>query len=489
MSQNSLMAWTIVIPLLAATGAFTFPRVARRLGLATMFLLVVLAGLLAITLPASGIGLQPVGGWEAPLGIRLRADGLAVLLLLAVAGVGFLVSLHAHDYFGPAPADKDGERESFFWPLWLLLAGALNALFLSADIFNLYVTLELTGLAAVALVALTGGHTAMTAALRYLFVSLAGSLLYLMGVALLYGGYATMDLSLLATRVTAEPAAGLAFALMSVGLLMKSALFPMHFWLPTAHAGAPAPVSALLSALVVKGGFYILLRLWFEVFDNLQTPPAAQGIGILGAAAIFWGSFHALTQNRLKLLVAYSTVAQLGYLFLVFPLATDPASSETARLGGMVYLGSHAAAKAAMFLAAGNILRTVGHDRIRELAGIQQIVPVSMFALGLAGLSLVGLPPTTGFVGKWLLLGAGFEQGQWWWIAVILAGSFLSAGYMIRLVMLAFTRTPQPKVTGTVSRKMEWSAFALAVLSFGMGFVATVPARLLEVSAWTGGAL
>ena len=328
--------------------------------------------------------------------------------------------------------------------------------------------------------ALAGDRAALGGALRYLFVSLSGSLLYLMGVALLYGGYGTVDLVLLAERMTGEPHSQVALALMTGGLMMKSALFPVHFWLPPAHSSAPAPVSAVLSALVVKAGFYVLLRLWFEVFDGDVSFGAAQFMGVLGAAAILWGSLQALIQERLKLLVAYSTVAQLGYLFLLFPLAVGTGQRGMLWTGGLMFLLSHAAAKAAMFLAAGSIQRAAGHDRIEQLGGITHVLPVSAFAIGLAGISLVGLPPSAGFVGKWLLLGSSLEQGQWWWVAVILIGSLLAAAYMIRLLSHAFAGAPETGALRRVSGGMEWSALALALLSFALGFAATGPARMLE---------
>jgi formate hydrogenlyase subunit 3/multisubunit Na+/H+ antiporter MnhD subunit len=155
--------------------------------------------------------------------------------------------------------------------------------------------------------------------------------------------------------------------------------------------------------------------------------------------------------------------------------------------GGLMFLLSHAAAKAAMFLAAGSIQRAAGHDRIRDLDGITHVLPVSAFTIGLAGISLVGLPPSAGFVGKWLLLGSSLEQGQWWWVVVILGGSLLAAAYMIRLLSHAFTGTPDTRALRRVSWGMEWSALALALLSFGLGFAASGPARLLENVVLGGG--
>jgi formate hydrogenlyase subunit 3/multisubunit Na+/H+ antiporter MnhD subunit len=254
----------------------------------------------------------------------------------------------------------------------------------------------------------------------------------------------------------------------------------MHFWLPPAHSSAPAPVSAILSALMVKGSFYILLRLWFEAFGELIPDAAAQLLGALGAAAILWGSIQALVQDRLKLLVAYSTVAQLGYLFLLFPLAAVAEARDAIWTGGLVFLLAHAAAKAAMFLAAGNLALAAGHDRIKDLKGITGAFPLTVGAIGLAGISLVGIPPTAGFVGKWFLLVAGLHQGQWWWVAVLIIGGLLSAGYMIRLLTYAFTRGPESRSWGGIPWIMELSAMALALIAFLLGFAASWPARLLE---------
>ena len=389
-------------------------------------------------------------------------------------------------------ASKEAEalhRERYFWPLFLFLWTALNALFLSADIFNLYVTLELLGFAAVTLVALAGKRAALTAALRYLFVSLSASLFYLLGVGLVYGQCATVDLPSLAAKAQPGPTLWVALALMTGGLIAKAALFPMHFWLPPAHANAPAPVSALLSALVVKGSFYILLRLWFEAFPALLTPAVAQLFGLLGAAAILWGSVNALFQTRLKLLIAYSTVAQLGYLFLLFPLAASTEGGFTAWSGGLIFLGAHACAKTAMFLTAGNILHAAGHDRIKDLDGITHVLPVSVFAFGLAGMSLIGLPPSSGFAGKWLLLNAALAQGQWWWVAVMLLGSLLAAAYVVRVLAHAFTQVNEPKMPNPIPPVMEWTALALALLAVVLGFASQWLAELLRVGAPVAGAM
>jgi formate hydrogenlyase subunit 3/multisubunit Na+/H+ antiporter MnhD subunit len=477
------MTLLILVPLVAAAMAFAFPTRGRWLAGAAAGVIGVVIAILARDVLAAGVRTQAVGGWGAPLGIELRADGLAVWMLVVTALISVGVTIYSRSYLLCDDSRAARQRERFFGPLFLFLWAALNALFLSADIFNLYVTLELLGFAAVSLVALAGKGAALRAAMRYLWVSLAGSLFYLLGVALVYGQCATVDLPALAAAARPGPTLGVALALMTGGLALKAALFPLHFWLPPAHANAPAPVSALLSALVVKGSFYILLRLWFEAFPVLLTPAVAQGFGVLGAAAIFWGSVNALLQPRLKLLVAYSTVAQLGYLFLLFPLVAVSGGGFGAWGGGLFFLGAHACAKTAMFLAAGNILHAAGHDQIRNLDGITHALPISTFAFGLAGMSLVGLPPSSGFVGKWLLLVASLEQGQWWWAAVILVGSLLAAAYVLRVLTRAFTQSAAPTVIGSVPRVMEWMALGLALLAVGAGFAARWPDQLLRVGA------
>lgn len=481
------VVWAIALlilgPLTAAALAFALPRRGRWVALAAA--VTVVAGLFVLTreVLAGGVQIHRVGGWGAPLGIDLRADGLSVLMLGIGALIAGAVALYSRPYFLAEHDAGAAHRERYFWPLFLFLWTALNALFLSADIFNLYVTLELLGFAAVVLVALAGKREALQAAMRYLFISLAASLLYLFGVALVYGQCATVDLPSLATKAQSGPALWVALALMTGGLAAKAALFPMHFWLPPAHANAPAPVSALLSALVVKGSFYILLRLWFEAFPLLLTPPVAQVFGALGAAAILWGSVRALFQPRLKLLIACSTVAQLGYLFLLIPLAASREVGFPAWSGGLIFLGAHACAKTAMFLTAGNILHAAGHDRIKELDGITHELPVSVSAFGLAGMSLIGLPPSSGFAGKWLLLNSALAQGQWWWVAVMLLGSLLAAAYVVRVLAHAFTQVREPKGPAAVPPAMEWTALALALLAVLLGFGSSGLAELLHVGA------
>lgn len=460
----------ILLPLAGAVSCFLWPRRAVTLGLITALGMVACVAGLGWQVVEQGAQRYAVGGWGAPLGIDLYVDGLSVLMLIVTALVGLGISVYSSGYF-------DRDKAIHFWPLWMFLWTALNALFLSADIFNLYVTLELLGLAAVALVALAGGADALTGAMRYLLVSLLGSLAYLLGVALLYHSYGSVDIAILAQRVEPSPAVWAAVGLMSAGLLLKTALFPLHFWLPPAHASAPVPVSALLSALVVKASFYILLRLWLEVFPPTNAA-LGQLLGLLGAAAVLWGGLQALRQTRLKMLIAYSTVAQLGYLFLAFPLGTSIAWK-----GALYLLLSHAVAKAAMFMAAGNILRFGGHDRIADLDRVAQRLPLTLTAFGLAGVSSMGLPPSGGFIAKWLLLDAALRAGQWWWAIILILGGLLAAAYVFKVIGHAFTQAEVTHEAGAVPATMEWAALALALAAILLGLVALWPLALMEIGS------
>jgi multicomponent Na+:H+ antiporter subunit D len=471
----------IVLPLSAVLVAILIRRATVYFLLAILFLMLANAAGLAWLVVRQGPSTYFMGGWEPPLGIVLYADGLSALLVLMTTTIGFTAGLYAFKYFSSNPDDVDAiHRRNHFWPLWMFLLTAMSALFLSRDIFNIYITLELMGLAAVSLVALAGEPVALRASMRYLLVSLAGSLFYLLGVALVFANFGVLDLPPIQAAMNLSPVPMIALSLMTVGLMMKTALFPLHFWLPPAHANAPTPVSAVLSGLVVKASFYLLVRLWFQGFDVLISPIIMQILGIMGALAILWGAFHALKQQRVKLLIAYSTVAQLGYLFLLFPLLQPGEASILAWNGTFIFVIAHAFAKAGMFLAAGNILKAYGHDQIRDLGEMTRYMPVTVFAFGMAGLSLVGLPPTGGFIAKWLLIRSAIVGGQWWCAFLIAGGGLLAAAYVLRLLAQAFRTVPDIPRPKPLAPLTEWSALGLALIALGLGFTAIYPLELLQ---------
>lgn len=477
--MNELLPWLILLPLAWGTAAFLAgPSRGGLFACAALALQLVLAVQLAVEVGAGGLPGVAAGGWEAPLGITLQADGLTVLMLLLTHVVALPLAIFARGYFR-----RHAEGGAYFWPLAGYLVAAMNALYLSADIFNLYVTLELLGLAAVGLVAAPGKAGSLSAALRYLFATLLGSGAFLLGVALLYASYGTVSLALLAPLVGADAplAVRLAAGLMLAGLLLKTALFPLHFWLPPAHGGALAPVSALLSALVVKATFYLLVRLWLDLFLPLALPGVGLLLGLLGSAAILWGSFMALRQHRLKLLIAYSTVAQIGYLFLFFPLAagTPPHAAESALQGVFLQVLAHGLAKSAMFAAAGAMVLSIGHDDIHHLGGVSSRLPLTLYTFGIAGVTLMGLPPSGGFLAKWLLIDAAIISRQWLWIPVLIIGGLLSAAYVFKVLRHAFVHVEESAVFRPLPRGAEWPAFLLATASLALGIEASFLLELL----------
>lgn len=461
--------WLIVLPLLWAAAAFVIgPGRGGWLGMAGIGVQWALALVLAVDVSGGTVTRHLAGGWAPPLGIELIVDGLSAVMLLLVQTVALALAAYAFPYF----RDHHGAGRHV-WPLMGLLLAAMNTLFLSGDLFNLYVALELLGLSAVCLVALGGGAAALSAALRYLLASLVGSGCYLMGVALLYATYGTVSLSTMQPLLddTAPLAVVLASVLMLAGLMLKTALFPLHFWLPPAHGGAAPPVSALLSALVIKASFYLVLRLWLGLFEPIAAAWAAQLLGLLAMVAIVFGSIMALRQSHLKMLIAYSTVAQVGYLFLFFPLATQTsaAASQSALQGITLQIIAHGLAKAAMFAAAGAVIASTGHDKIALLGGISVRLPLTLFTFAVSGVTLMGLPPSVGFLAKWLLVDSAIRSGQWGWIVVLVVGGLLTGAYVFKVLRHAFLRTEQGNAFQPLRRFAEWPAFILALCSLLLG--------------------
>lgn len=467
------LVWLILLPLIWATLAFCLgPGRGALAGLAGLTLQLLCSGLLAVEVTHWQTVIHQVGGWQEPLGILLVADGLSAVMLLLTQAVALAIALYARSYLK--------QQSDWFWPLTGFLLAGMNGLYLSGDLFNLYVTLELIGLAAVGLVVTGGAAGQVTAALRYLLASLVGSGGFLLGVALLYGCYGTVSIGLLTGLTGTQPplAVWLAAVVMVAGLLLKTALFPFHFWLPPAHGGAPAPISALLSALVVKASFYVLLRLWLGPFAGFITPLAWLP-ALLGCLAILWGSWQAIRADRLKMLVAYSTVAQLGYLFLIFPLFGT--GSRAVQIG-LLHAVAHGLAKAAMFLAAGLLVKAGNSERVLGVSHAVNQLPITLFAFALAGVSLMGLPPSGGFLAKWLLIDAALASGQAWIAVIAVIGGLMASVYVFRVLRLAFResidgdhRRPQP-----VPAVMEWTAFTLASASVALGLLAMPLFRLLE---------
>lgn len=464
----------------AITAIFISKAYQKHLSLLIASMAFVLTGVYAFTF--TKVNRYQISGWKAPLGINFQIDGLSVVMLLLTATVAMAITIYSQQYFKGTRGSLSAEA---FWPLLFFLWGSLNILFCVADLFTIYVCLELITFSSVALITLANEKDALKSSLRYLMTALVGSMFYLLGVALVYGRAGTLDWTLLSQSLGNDVVTWTAVSLMTAGLLIKSALFPLHFWLPGAHSIAPVPVSALLSALVVKASFFVVLRLWIQVFSMNQM--AVHVLGALGAGAIIWGSLQAIVQERIKLMVAYSTVAQLGYLFLVFPLLAAARASTSfgdinAIWEGTIYFTiSHGIAKSAMFLAAGIIMRAMGSDRLQDIHGSAGRIPVAILAWGFAGISLIGLPPSGGFIAKWHLLTAAIRFQQWFYAAVILFGGLLASGYVFRLLWYAFQAPDKTIAIQKVPTSMQVATIFLGILIIILGIRTTDISSLLLI--------
>jgi multicomponent Na+:H+ antiporter subunit D len=498
--------------------AATRGRVPVRLALLTAVTILVVVGLLARSLLAAGAA--HVLTFASPLGVVvvLIADGLAVSFLLMAAVVGLAVV-----GFAWAELRQEPDRHHrAYWPLLFVLWAGVNLLLLAGDLFTTYLMLEVVALAGSLLVTLRGDRGSVLAGTRYFYAELVASTTMLIGIALVWSQAGTVVYSELAAGLEGAPLAALGLAVMTVGLLLKAPLAPLHFWLPAAHTLAPSAVSPLLSGVMVKVAFVVLVRLWFLSVPELVTVPAAQLIGVMGALAILWGSGGALLATGLKRLIASSTVAQVGLVFLLVPLVA--AGSFDGWTGGVVLAVSHAFAKGAMLMAAAVLVdsarragapapgagsvagaidgethvgrgtkpaRTVRGETtwplLMELRGSAVRRPVAMMAFGIAGISLVGLPPSGGFIAKWYLLVGSITTGQWWWVIVLVIGTLLTVGYLMRFVRPAFAPLPDDERPVPRRDARDLVALALATSTLLLGLVPGPLLRLLAIGGPHGG--
>jgi multicomponent Na+:H+ antiporter subunit D len=471
--MSSAASWSVLIPLAgAATCVLVGSRAARWIAAVAIIATAGAVAAVVATVAMHGPVHVAVGGWSPPLGIALRADGLAAAMLATIAIVAAVLGCYV---IGRRPTSPLASR---FFALWLFAWAALDALVLSNDIFNLYVTLELVTLAAVGLIAIGAERPALRAALRYLLFALPGALLYLLGVAMLYGTYGTLDVAQLGTTIASTPHTWMALSLITVGLALKAALFPLHAWLPPAYASSRPVVSALLAGLIGKAAFLVLGKLWWHLFPHPFASAFGPLLGVLGTGAILWGSVVALRQTRLKLVIAYSSVAQIGYLFMAFALHTPSAWS------GAVYVAiAHALAAPALFIAAGTLERATGRDDLDNVQGLAERFPLALFAIALAAISLMAMPPTGGFIGKWLLVRVAIETGHVTWAVVMVVGGLLAAGYMFRILRRVFLPMPPIAAIQPQSRGSEIVALGLALLGIVLGIA---PWFVLELIAIGG---
>jgi len=463
------LGYLIVLPLLASIFSLISPiRVYIALAFSLLsFLLSVYSFL--YTLRDNTPLYQWIGGWTPPLGIGLRLDGLSGFFLLMIGIVSLFVALYSISFF-----NVEYKRQGrFFWFFFFFLWAGLNAFFLSEDLFNLYVALEVLSLTAVILVALPGYKKAIKASLNYLFLSILASMFYLLGIAMLYANYGVLSMSLLSQKLSDTQEFIYALFPITIALAIKSALLPFHFWLPPAHSSTVAPASALLSSLVIKPPAYLMLRLWMEVLPKDKSLEYLSIVlSIMGALAIFIGSYYAIRQKTIKRLLAYSTVAQMGYLFIMVPLYYHGEILKEAVLQAFaLQVFSHALAKASMFLSSGNAIYVAKRDELSYMPGFAHSHPFTFFALFFSGATLIGLPLSAGFVAKFLFLELSIKLGFFLHGVIMLLGSLLASLYVYPIWKECFSSHPTKFYDKPIPQLMEISAFLLGFLAFSSGMI------------------
>ncbi len=377
-----------------------------------------------------------MGGWRAPWGIVYVIDPLNALMLVLISGMAAVVMPSADR--GIAVEVTKRARRFFFSVALLALTGMLGIV-ITGDVFNLYVFLEISSLASYALIAMGSGRRALPAAFNYLVQGTIGATFIVIGIGLIYimtGSLNMADLSvrLVGLRDTAPVQAAVAFIL--IGAAIKFALFPAHSWMPNAYAYAPSLVSAFFGATATKVGAYVLIRFIFTVFGAafvLQQMAVGWVLIVLGLAAAFAGSLVAIWQTDLKRMLAYSSVAQIGYIAAAIGIG-----NHESVVGAIVHVFNHGLMKGALFLVMACVILRHGQATLATFRGIGRRMPVTMACFVVAGLSMIGIPLTVGFVSKWYLVLGSLEADLWPVAVLIVASSLLSAVYIWRVVEAAY---------------------------------------------------
>ncbi|HKK69932.1 MAG TPA: monovalent cation/H+ antiporter subunit D family protein [Candidatus Krumholzibacteria bacterium] len=412
-----------------------------------------------------------MAGWEPPVGIELNLDALSAFVITMIALVSLLVCVYA----GTAVRRENPERESTFYGMLLVMLLGLTGMVITADLFNLYVWFEVSSLAGYALMAV-GHKKAPVSAFRYLLLGTLGASFYLLGVGYLYvltGSLNMFDVAGRLGELQSNPALWISVVFMVGGLGLKMALFPMHLWLPDAYTYASSTSTAIIAPLMTKVSAYVMIRVLYFVYGHEWSLHGAGGLGPaitwMALAGIVVGSVMAIAQKDAKRMLAYSSIAQVGYIGVGIGLATP-----LALVGAMLHILNHAIMKSCLFLVTGSVQLQADTVRLRDYTGLGRRMPWTFAAFTLAALAMVGVPPTNGFFSKWYLVLGGIAAGQWVVVVLILASSLLTAVYFFRVLERIYAR-PAPEgedgapVTAVVDPPLSMRA---PVLVLGVGVLA-----------------
>ncbi|HSQ70848.1 MAG TPA: monovalent cation/H+ antiporter subunit D family protein, partial [Rubrivivax sp.] len=443
---------------------------------------------LAMQVAGSGAISYAIGSWPAPFGIEYRVDALSSVMLVLVAGIASVVLPYAR---GSIEREVPAAQHYLFYTMFLLCMTGLLGISITGDAFNIFVFLEISSLSTYVLIALGRDRRALLAAYQYLIMGTIGATFIVIAIGLLYLMTGTLNLADLGRRIgsangTRPVLAALAF--LTVGVSLKAALFPLHQWLPNAYAYAPSAVSAFVAATATKVAVYVLLRFYFGVFGEAQVfgrLPMEEMMLLLALAGMFAASTIAIFQTDLKRLFAYSSVGQVGYIIL--GLSYDSVTGLTASIAHLV---NHGVTKGAAFMLLGIVVASIGGTTLARVHGLGRLMPWTSAGIVLAGLSLIGVPGTAGFVTKWYLVLAALEKGQWWLVFLIVASSLLSLMYVWRFVEAAYFREPRKDIVPAPVPASMWIPTAVllaAVVIFGLDTTYTVDPAVRAAEMLMGG--
>jgi len=402
------------------------------------------------------------GGWLPPIGIEYVLDPLAAFITLVINGIAFVVLIHSKRVVENEHPDK---TVPYYAVVMLMLCG-FNGIVLTGDFFNLYVFLEISSLALYGMIAV-GEKKSPVAAFRYLIMGTIGASFYLLGTGFLYlatGSLNMADIKNILPNIANEPTVIVALSLMVIGMAIKMAIFPLHGWLPDSYTYAPSTTAALVAPTGTKVGAYVILRMLFFVFGVTYVSkilPITKVLSWLAVIGIIYGSVMAIAQKEMKRMLAYSSIAQIGYIGLGIGLA-----NPLGLIGAVLHVMNHAFMKGCLFLVAGNFRTKLGHSTIPKFNHIvRQKMPWTTAAFAVAALSMVGLPPTVGFFSKWYLALGTIKNSSWIFLAVILLSSLLNAVYFFRILEKIYLKptdsNPEDQQADEDTRKNEVSASML----------------------------
>ncbi|MDX2156067.1 MAG: monovalent cation/H+ antiporter subunit D family protein [Hyphomicrobiaceae bacterium] len=468
-----LPALQVVVPLLGALLCALLRRgtSAWAMSLIVSWLLPAISIALMLQVLRSGPISYHLGGWAPPIGIEYRVDLLNAFVLVLISIIGAAILPFARR---SVAHEIDGDKQAWFYTMYLLCLTGLLGITITGDAFNVFVFLEISSLSTYVLIAMGKDRRALLSAFQYLIVGTVGATFYVIGVGLLYLVTGSLNLVDIAARL--GPAAAessrpvmAALAFLTVGVSLKLALFPLHVWLPGAYAYAPSVATAFLAGTATKVAIYVLLRLFFSVFGvaiSFRSLPVSEIMLVLSAAAMLIASLIAVFEMNAKRMLAYSSLAQIGYITLGISLA-----NVAGLTGGIVHLLNHALMKTALFLALGAVVYRIGSAKLDDLAGIGRQMPLTMAAFVVGGLALMGVPGTAGFVSKWYLAVGAFDRGWWPLVFLILASSLLAVVYIGRVVEMAWFR--EPSEIAAKAKDPPWSMLmpllALAAATIYLG--------------------